>query len=735
MSASHSAAQNRGEASNRVDWRGARGAPGEDLRELPKDGDGGGTGQSHGKRSLSQPRESQEEHLLAPTSGDTAYGPEIPNQVVKVSPEARAMIWGVLRQQWGRLLIGGVLATVGALLGVAQPLLVNQLIDSIGKAPIAPMVWMLAGLVVADAVVAAVQHYVVSVAAESAVLDIRKRLVHRILRWPIAAHDAHRGGDLVTRVTAETKNVEGAINSGVVEIVGSVVMLVAAITAMATIDMRLLLIVGATCLVVCVIVVVTSAALERYALQSQRALGQLGAGMSRALPAIRTIRAARAEPLVAAELEIAADKAWDNGIRIARLTAMLQPASGLAIQGMFLVVLGIGGAQVAAGTMDVGDLVAFEMLMFMLAVPVMTIFNAVVSVRTATGGIQRIHEALVVGEETDGDEAGTSGTKPAVGHREEASEGHEVTGAATGGGRVDVGQQSTAEASAVPNESGGIAKRSSGEQVSAEASSDVNVTDSGNVETSSTTGQKMNGGGVSVVFENVSFGYDNGHQVLRGVSFVVPAGTMTAFVGSSGSGKSTVLALLERFYDVGDGTITVDGQDLGTVSRDASRSVMAYVEQDCPVLAGTVRDNLLLAAPDADDVACRTVLDQVALTQRFDREAGLDTVLGDRGINLSGGERQRLAVARAILTDAPLLLLDEPTSSVDAQNEQRMHDAIAAAGTGRTTLVVAHRLATVKGADQLVVMDAGKVIACGRHEDLMMTCDTYRDFANRQLLT
>lgn len=668
-------------------------------------------------------------------SRGVAYGPEVPDQVVKVSPEARAMIWGVLRQQWGRLLIGGVLATVGALLGVAQPLLVNQLIDSIGKAPITPMVWMLAGLVVADAVVAAVQHYVVSVAAESAVLDIRKRLVHRILRWPIAAHDAHRGGDLVTRVTAETTSVEAAIDSGVVEVVGSVVMLVAAITAMATIDMRLLLIVGATCVAVCMIVVVTSAALERYALQRQRALGQLGAGMSRALPAIRTIRAARAEPQVAAELEVAADKAWDTGVRIARLTAMLQPASGLAIQGMFLVVLGIGGAQVAAGTMDVGDLVAFEMLMFMLAVPVMTVFNAVVSVRTATGGIQRIHEALAVGEETDGDEAGASGTRSAVGHREEAPAGHKATGVATAAEDAGAEQQGAEGEAAVPKEAGGIVERVSAERAGAERTSDAAVADSGNVKTPSTTGQTMNGGGVSVVFENVSFGYDNGHQVLRGVSFVVPAGTMTAFVGSSGSGKSTVLALLERFYEVGDGTIAVDGQDLATMSRDASRSLMAYVEQDCPVLAGTVRDNLLLAAPDADDVVCRTVLDQVALTQRLDREAGLDTVLGDRGVNLSGGERQRLAVARVILTDAPLLLLDEPTSSVDAQNEQRMQDAIAAAGTGRTTLVVAHRLATVKTADQLVVMDAGQIIACGRHEDLMITCDTYRDLANRQLLT
>lgn len=232
----------------------------------------------------------------------------------------------------------------------------------------------------------------------------------------------------------------------------------------------------------------------------------------------------------------------------------------------------------------------------------------------------------------------------------------------------------------------------------------------------------------------MSFAYRPGHPVLREVSFGVPVGTTTAIVGPSGSGKSTLLSLVERFYDLDAGRIELGGGDIRELDRAALRRTLGYVEQQAPVLAGTIRDNLLLAAPEASDEQCSDVLRQVNLHERFEAADGLDSVLGDHGLQLSGGERQRLALARVLLTDAPVLLLDEPTASVDSRNEQLITDAIAAAAGRRTLLVVAHRLSTVRAADQIVVLDGGVVDGVGTHSELLETSPLYRDLAQRQFL-
>ncbi|GAB7052044.1 ABC transporter ATP-binding protein [Catenuloplanes indicus] len=243
-------------------------------------------------------------------------------------------------------------------------------------------------------------------------------------------------------------------------------------------------------------------------------------------------------------------------------------------------------------------------------------------------------------------------------------------------------------------------------------------------------------GRTAVEFVNVGFGYPAADgPVLSDVSFTVPYGTRTALVGPSGAGKSTLLALVERFYETTAGTIRVDGRDVRAQSRDALRSRLGYVEQEAPVLAGTIRENLLLAAPGTDDTRLLEVLESVNLTGIVTRtEQGLDAQVGEGGVLLSGGERQRLAIARALLTDAPILLMDEPTSNLDARNEAALRRAIDAAAESRTLLVVAHRLSTVVESDQIVVMESGRVVATGRHEELVESSPLYRELAAHQLL-
>ncbi|RIX26668.1 ABC transporter ATP-binding protein [Amnibacterium setariae] len=243
----------------------------------------------------------------------------------------------------------------------------------------------------------------------------------------------------------------------------------------------------------------------------------------------------------------------------------------------------------------------------------------------------------------------------------------------------------------------------------------------------------------AVEFEGVSFSYRGADgervDVLHDVSFTVPRGTRTALVGPSGAGKSTMLALLERFYDVDGGAVRVGGVDVKRLPRDVLRSQFGYVEQDAPALAGTIRDNLRLAAPLATDDDVLRALDAVNLRATvLKHPEGLDAEVGEEGVLLSGGERQRLAIARALLADAPILLLDESTSNLDGRNEQLLRDSLAAASEGRTTIVIAHRLSTVVDADQIVVVDGGRAVAAGRHEELLTTSPLYRELAATQLL-
>jgi ATP-binding cassette subfamily C protein len=219
------------------------------------------------------------------------------------------------------------------------------------------------------------------------------------------------------------------------------------------------------------------------------------------------------------------------------------------------------------------------------------------------------------------------------------------------------------------------------------------------------------------------------------VTFEVPAQGMTAFVGPSGAGKTTVFSLIERFYDPESGTITLDGRNLADWELSGLRSAIGYVEQDAPVLSGSLRDNLLLGNPDADDDAVTRVLKTTRLDGLLARlPKGIDTLVGHRGTRLSGGERQRVAIARALLRHPRLLLLDEATSQLDAVNEAALRDTVADVARTTTVLVVAHRLSTVTMADRIVVMDAGRVRAVGTHRELVSADPLYAELAATQFL-
>jgi ATP-binding cassette subfamily B protein len=600
-----------------------------------------------------------------------------------------------LREHTRVLVVVAVLSVVGAVVTLAQPLLVGQVIERVQDAqPLGTLVWMIVGLVVAASVVAGYQHYLLQRTGTAVVFSSRRRLISRILHLPISEFDARRTGDLVSRVGTDTTLLYAVLTQGLADAVGSSLIFVGAIVAMALIDPVLLVAIVAVLALAVTAVVILSGRIRTATREQQEKVGELASGVERAVGSIRTVRAAGATGRETAAVTAKAGEVYDVGVRIAKVSALVVPVAGVALQASLLVVLGFGGFRVADGAISIAQLVSFVMFLFLLVGPLGTLLGAITSVNQALGALGRIQEVLDLPVETDGDARVATGlpvdtatitvSPPAIEFR-------------------DVG---FAYPAAV------VASRRSAETEALRALTDAHV-DTAAVDLASAPEG----------------------DVLRGVSFSVPRGARVALVGPSGAGKSTTLALIERFYDPTSGAILLDGVDVRAIDRDRLRAQLGYVEQDAPTLAGTIAENLRLASPDASDADCERVLRAVNLGEVLERDPlGLEAPVGEAGVMLSGGERQRLAIARALLAAPPILLLDESTSSLDGLNEQRMREAIDAVASGRTLIVIAHRLSTVVDSDLIIVLDRGEVVGRGTHAELVASVPLYRDLAAHQLL-
>src|SRR3954465_2100270 len=237
----------------------------------------------------------------------------------------------------------------------------------------------------------------------------------------------------------------------------------------------------------------------------------------------------------------------------------------------------------------------------------------------------------------------------------------------------------------------------------------------------------------AIRFEDVQFAYEPARQILKGLSFDVPAGHTVAIVGPSGAGKSTISRLLFRFYDVTGGSIRIDGQDIREVTQQSLRSAIGMVPQDTVLFNDTIRYNIRYGRWSANDAEVEEAAG-LAQIDNFIRMApdGYETEVGERGLKLSGGEKQRVAIARTILKGPPILLLDEATSALDSHTEKEIQDALDRVSRGRTTLVIAHRLSTIVGADEIIVLDQGVIAERGTHHQLLLKNGLYASMWNRQ---
>jgi ATP-binding cassette subfamily B protein len=636
-----------------------------------------------------------------------------------------------------------VLSVLGAAASLAQPLLVSQVIGIVqGGEALGGLVWALVALVVVSGLISGYQHYLLQRTGENVVLSSRKRLVARMLNLPISEFDARRTGDLVSRVGSDTTLLRAVLTQGLVEAIGGALTFIGALIAMLIIDPVLL---GLTVLVIAVsiaVVVLLSGRIRIASLKAQQKVGDLAASVERAISSVRTIRAAGATDREIENIDEDATGAYSMGVKVAKISALVVPVAGVAMQVSFLVVLGVGGYRVASGAITVASLVAFILFLFMMILPLGQAFGAFTSVNSALGALGRIEEIIALPSEDADDlpvdqramivgpaNAAVNPDAPAIAFADVQFSYPDAVLAARAVLDADTNEQ-TNEQTPGPTRgrhTGAVPTVGSTAADAVEAFEGRDVV--AEAEAAAGAAREVSVSGLTAS--------DSAHEegVLHGVSFTAQRGKRTALVGPSGAGKSTILALIERFYDPTAGAITMGGLDIRSVDRAKLRAQIGYVEQDAPVLAGSIRDNLTLAVPDATDQQCIDVLHAVNLTDVLERSPlGLSAQVGEDGVMLSGGERQRLAIGRALLAAPPILLLDESTSSLDGRNEQLMREAIDAVAENRTLIVIAHRLSTVVDSDQIVVIDKGRVIGTGTHSELVETTPLYRDLAKHQLL-
>ncbi len=558
-----------------------------------------------------------------------------------------------------------LLGLAGSAAGLAQPLAAKYVLDTLSaQAGLLVPIVLLTALVLASAVINAVEAWLLQRTGERVVLTVRRRLAHRLLRLWLAELDTRQPGDLVSRATADSTLLREACTGALVNSANGAFALVGALVLMFVLDRLLFVVTIGVLITVAVLILLVLPKIRAATFRGQQAVGLLGAALDRALAAPRTVKASGAEARETAGVSAAAERSYRAGLVDARYTALVGALSELSLQAAFLTVLGVGGALVATGSLPVSTLVAFLLYVFYLASPLAQLVTAATTLQQGLGAVKRIDEVATLAVEDDVDDP------------------HDRDGEGTGSG-------SPAAAGAAPG----------------------------------------------IEFRDTRFGYPGREPVLHGISFAAPGGGQTALVGPSGAGKTTVFSLVERFYEPTAGKVLLAGRDVSTIRRMELRRRVGYVEQDAPALAGTFGENLRYAAPHASDQAVTEVLQATRLTELVARlPNGLDTDVGPRGMRLSGGERQWLAIARALLREPDVLLLDEATSQLDARNEIALRDTIQRITQRCTVLIIAHRLSTVAAADHIVLLDAGRIRATGRHDELLAADPLYRELATGQLI-
>ena len=580
----------------------------------------------------------------------------------------------------GRLLVGvGLLAIVSSGLTLAIPSFISRLFSSgTFKFPGMGMIGAFLGLILASGVATVFQHYYLQKVGESIVNDARRKLSRHLLRLQIKEYDERKTGDLISRVASDTSRLRTGFlqvflagTTGIPLILGAGVIMLVIDPVLLGTALMLIALMG-------LLIAVVSRVIQGTSLAAQHELGELTSRVERDMTAIRTIRAANATASESASLDEQVETTWQACLKVAKVQSVVMPIATAGLQVSAIVVILTGAYRMSTGALSMAGLIQFASLLFILMSPLSQMMAAVSELHSSLASLERVNEIFDLPQEDE----------------------------------VDV----------------------------------VNLLPQATLNLSAPALRRRRSRAPAIEFEDVYFTYgarefgtgledDPDSLVLHGLNLTVPEGRRVAIVGPSGAGKSTVLQLVERFYDVDGGAIRVFGKDIRDYSREDLRRHLGYVEQDSPVLSGTLRQNLTLGIPDVDDSSCLQALAMVKLDYLASRSPkGLDAVVGESGAALSGGERQRLAIARSLLSGRKILLFDEATANLDSHNERQIGDVLTNLRGNHTVLVVAHRLSTIMDADLIHVLEHGRLVASGQHHQLVEMSTIYRNLAKEQHL-
>jgi len=523
--------------------------------------------------------------------------------------------------------------------------------------------------------------YLMGSVGHSIVRDLRCDLFRHLELLPLDFHSRHSTGGLMSRVTSDVLAVQEVLSRVFVDLLRDGLTVVGLVGLMFWYDWRLAIAVLLGAPVLLSVITRLSQRLRNASRDTQEGLGEASALLQETLTGIRIVKAFGMEGFEAEKFRVAAERLYRHATRALRLGSISSPLMELIAALGGVSVLLYGAWQIQIGALTTGELFTFLVAAFATYSPIRRLGAANSRVQAAASAADRIFEILDAAVEPGYLESGyevAGGLLPPVG------------ATSNGAGNED-------KATPMPAIVEGIR------------------------------------------FEQVRFAYQDVDgelkDVLHEVSFELPAGQAVALVGRSGGGKSTIANLIPRFYDPTGGRVTVDGVDLCDIRLDDLRSQIGIVTQETILFNDSVRNNIAYGRPSVSMEAVEAAA-RAALAHSFIEELpqGYETVLGERGLMLSGGQRQRIAIARALLKNAPILILDEATSNLDERSEREVQEALSNLMEGRTTLIIAHRLTTVRRADLIIVLDRGRILEAGTHHELVARPGPYKELYSLQFV-